>query len=360
VLDAWTRLCVRHADSVVDVIGPERPSAPIRDTWADDWQARDLLRIVDTSTPWSTSEVLATRGYRAVHHARPAAATDMERLARLLRGTAHGLVLSGGSAKGTAHIGVALALREAGLAPDFVTGTSAGALIGAMVASQWSEQQMRDAVYRLAAFPAWRELHPPFGSLLSGRQMRRLLVDLFGTTEVDETWLPFEPVAADLVSGAAVVPRSTTVRRAVQASTALPALWPPVPYGAQLLIDGGTVNNLPVDRAISPCGRGTITASDVATSVLSMSPTADELPTGWETLRARLSRRSLQGPALVDVLTRAGSLASATAQSRSSSAVTRRIAPDVEPPAGLSARAQVDWLIESGRAATQRVLDAEC
>lgn len=355
----WTAACVRQADVVVDVLGPDRPTPVMSPTPTADWQAADLLRVVDRGAEWSTASVIATERYRTVHHTAVGSTADSARLARLLLGRAHGLVLSGGSSRGTAHIGAALALRDAGLEPDIVVGTSAGALIGAMVANRWSEVQMRDALDHLAAFSAVRELQPPFTSLLSGRQMFAVLDAIYGSRTVDETWLPFEAVAADLVTGDVVIPRGTSLRQAVQASSALPGLWPPVPYGDRLLVDGGTVNNLPIDRVLSPCGRGSITACDVATAPLPTVTGTAALPTGWDVLKDRVRGRRSTTIGFVDVVLRAGTMASSAATIRVEHAVTRMIRPDVDVPSSLSARGQIDWLIASGRTAVAHALATE-
>src|SRR6185369_16563668 len=114
-----------------------------------------------------------------LHHVRHA--SDVERVARLLTGRSIGLVLSGGGARGFAHIGVVRALREAGMRIDSVGGTSIGAIIGAGVAADWSDEEMLEK-YRIA-FVAGRPLKDytfPFVSLVSGRRVAHLLREAFG------------------------------------------------------------------------------------------------------------------------------------------------------------------------------------
>jgi len=188
---------------------------------------------------------------------------DIHRLARFVSGRAVGLVLAGGGARGFAHIGILKALTEAGVPIDQLGGTSMGAIIAAGVAAEWDT---RDLAKRLRH--AFVETNPlsdytfPLIALFRGRKVSQLLRQNFGEIRIEELPKPFFCVSSDLTSGRIHVHRSGPLWRALRASVALPGILPPVTHHGHLLVDGGVMNNLPVDvMAQNP--HGPIIASDV-------------------------------------------------------------------------------------------------
>ena len=161
------------------------------------------------------------------------------------------LVLSGGSARGFAHLGVLRVLEREGWRPDLVVGTSAGAIVGALYASGLSVAAIEAAAARLD----WRVLFDfdPVRALLGGiglgvmpgerleqflRQQLPLPIERFPT--------PFAAVAADMEQGEIVVLNRGDASRAVLASCAVPGLYAPVRVRGRLLADGQAVSPLPV------------------------------------------------------------------------------------------------------------------
>jgi predicted acylesterase/phospholipase RssA len=192
-------------------------------------------------------------------------------------GAGEALVLSGGGSLGLAHAGALIGLERRGHDPDFVLGTSMGAIVGALYASGyepdsiWSILQHEDwrAIFtpipaalgptRALRYPAVRLVHEDGGFILRGlvsdwrinRELTRLLLPASGRARGDFDRLPrrYRSITADLESGALVPIGSGDLARAVRASMALPGFFSPVRWGGRILVDGGVNDYLPVNEA---------------------------------------------------------------------------------------------------------------
>lgn len=191
-----------------------------------------------------------------------------------------GLALSGGSAKGLAHVGVLQVLEDVGLVPDVITGTSMGAIIGGLYAAghdaaaineiaatlDWdrmfsnaAERRHQAAVQRFLVQPRAltlpledRQVGLPEG-LINGQHIQAALAKLtHGVQDVSdfrELEIPFAALAADLETGEPVLLNSGNLAYALRASMSIPSLFTPTEVGDRWLVDGGIVRNLPVDEA---------------------------------------------------------------------------------------------------------------
>jgi NTE family protein len=165
---------------------------------------------------------------------------DLRRRPRL------GLALSGGAARGAAHVGVLKVFREEGVEVDCVAGTSAGALVAGAFASGMSLKELE----QVARDIRWRDFGRMTLSKLgvqSNARMETYVRERFPLTRFEELPVPFAAVATDLLTGSAVVMRDEgDVAFAIRASCAVPGWYVPVTdeQGRQL-VDGGLVANLP-------------------------------------------------------------------------------------------------------------------
>jgi predicted acylesterase/phospholipase RssA len=199
------------------------------------------------------------------------------------------LVLSGGGAKGIAHVGVLQHLDSLGVRPDLVVGTSMGAVVGGMYASGWSSADLERFVFRFnvgryiggytpsaprslgAVLPlvTWKE--GDGGSLdFSTSTVREANVNFIVTAmmlagnlraagDFDRLPIPFRAVATDLSTGDAVVLRDGDLAEAVRASFAIPLVFPPVTIDGRVLVDGGVASNEPVQLARDELAPGALT-----------------------------------------------------------------------------------------------------
>ncbi len=200
-----------------------------------------------------------------------------------------GLALGGGGARGFAHAGVVMALQDAGIRPQVVSGTSMGSVVGAMYAvgqdmhrltqvlesldlheifglsesyRRMLERTIGEAFLEQLAGPSWREQPAP--RLVRLYQLLHLLTK---GAEFADLPLPLGCVAADVDTGEEIVITAGPLYRAVAASAALPGVFQPAPWNGRHLVDGGVVNNLPADVAVS-LGADTVLAVDVSTPLL--------------------------------------------------------------------------------------------
>lgn len=327
----WTRLCIRQSDrvlAVADASGPLPADAPVNALLPRDRPGALELLVVhrgsSSGSPW-LEDLIARIGAGFHMHVRLGNRADVERLARLLAGRAVGVVLSGGGARGFAHLGVIAALREAGVPLDMVAGTSMGALIaaGAAVEREALSEEMRDA---FVARNPLTDYTLPIVSIFRGRRTSRLLRERARSLRVGDCWRPFFCTSSNLSSGAVRIHRDGPLWKAVRASLAIPGVLPPVIDRGEVLVDGGVINNLPADVmlamrrgpviAVDVCRKGSFTASDAD---------LDELPL-WKMM---LGRRG-GVPNILGLLMRAGTISS-EAQVRSlSGKVDLLIEPKLE------------------------------
>ncbi|MDT3682273.1 MAG: patatin-like phospholipase family protein [Trueperaceae bacterium] len=188
-----------------------------------------------------------------------------------------GLVLSGGGARGFAHIGVLRALERAGAKFDVVAGTSMGAILGAIYARGASA----DDLYELAKHTAWRDVVDLSlkTALLKGDRLGAFLAEVLPAT-FEELELPLAVVATDIESGEEVVMSDGDLVSAVRASASFPGAFEPVHVGGRTLADGGIVNNLPVNAA-GWLGANRVIASDVTPPRKSVYLSPDEDDSSW-------------------------------------------------------------------------------
>ncbi len=189
----------------------------------------------------------------------------LEALARLLgrkkRRRKVGLALSGGGGRGIAHIGVFSVLMEAGIIPDWVSGTSAGAAAGVLFCRGWSPEQMLRLVRGLSLLHLGRPRLRRLG-LLDGTRFEERIRELIGDLTFADLSIPLAVVACDLLTGERVVIRQGPLAPAVRASCSIPGIFTPVEKEGRLLVDGGLVDHLPVS-VVREMGADYVIAVDV-------------------------------------------------------------------------------------------------
>jgi NTE family protein len=311
----WTHLCLRQADRIFLLANADQPLPP-RPLDLPAFKERasglpELLLLQPQNGPLRLPEHFSSRSglFQNHHHIRMGHARDIVRVARHIAGRATGLVLAGGGARGFAHIGIIKALTEAGVPFDRLGGTSMGAIIAAGLAHEWSVEELTERMR--AVFVTDNPLSDwtvPLIALVKGRKVSAKLREHFGDIRIEELPRSFFAVSSDLTTGRIHVHREGLLWRALRASVALPGIMPPVTHHGHLLVDGGVMNNLPVDvmRDLAP-GAGPVLACDV-TGEIDMKASDDrygERP-WW-----RLLREHMRGsPSIVSILMRSGTVGS--------------------------------------------------
>jgi NTE family protein len=159
-----------------------------------------------------------------------------------------GLALGGGAVRGLAHVGVLSTLLRAGITFDYVSGCSAGSVIGAAYCAGVPMERVQELAPRLS----WRYLARPSRSrlgLFNFSRLERWVIMMIGDLYFEELEVPLALVASDADTGERVVLCSGRVAPAVRASCSIPGLVTPVEIDSRHLVDGGIVDNLPADAA---------------------------------------------------------------------------------------------------------------
>jgi len=317
----WTQRCVRQADRLVvvadatadqDLLAINQKVSGPRRRWS-----LVLLHPAETRRPSVTSRWLEGIDADSVYHVRRGNINDLERLARILSGHAVGLVMGGGGARGFAHLGVLKALEELGVPVDMVGGASIGAPVAGWVAQGRSAEDAmglaREAFHKLI------DLTLPLTSMIAGKRISRSIYKQTETWDIEDYWLPFFCMSSNITTAHQVIHRRGNSARAIRTSVSLPGILPPVPEGESLLVDGGVLNNLPIDvmREMNPFGQ--VIAIDVAPPV---GPKAridhGTWVSGWRQLLDRINpfRKARPLPAAGAVIMQSMMVGSALARKR--------------------------------------------
>jgi len=163
-----------------------------------------------------------------------------------------GLALSGGGARGLAHIGVLKVLEREGIPIDYLAGTSMGGVIAAGCAAGLSPEFMEQEALRMTSLRRLLALADPSlprRGLFEGQKVHEYFIGHLGDRTFDDLRVPLTLVAVDLNTGREVFLSQGQVADAVRATVALPGIFRPVERDGQLLVDGGLLDNLPADAA---------------------------------------------------------------------------------------------------------------
>lgn len=190
-----------------------------------------------------------------------------------------GLALSGGGARGLAHIGVLKVFERERIPIHFLAGTSAGGLIAAAYAAGLSPFDLEQEALRMSRprqLVGLLNRGLPIRGLLSIRKVVEYLTPWLGETTFSQLRIPLAVVAVDLNRAEKVVLCQGSVLEAVLATIALPGLFPPIGRDGRLLVDGGLLDNLPAD-VVRQMGADIVIAVDVSTDERAVSFFTEEL-----------------------------------------------------------------------------------
>ena len=330
----WSDLCARQADRTLLVATADSPLPAEPSPDAD-------LVVLGPSSGAALRTLLDAVQPRAHHRLATTEPSDpgAGRLARRLVGRALGVVLSGGGARGFAHIGALAELEADGIEIDRYGGCSMGSFIAAMAAAGWSPGDIRDRCdEELVRRSPFNDYTLPRVALIRSRKAARMFDRLFGEMTIEELAKPLFTVSADLLSSRLVIHRRGSVTEAVGASMSIPGLVPPLSRSGRLLVDGGVLNNLPID-AMADSGEGPIVAVDV---VRRLEVSAEDEP---------------PLPSIMETLSRATVLGSVERAERNRELALLVITPEAQDIPLRDFRA-LDRAVEAGRAAARAALDA--
>lgn len=308
----WTKHCLLYADLVLvmsdfeadkELYAVEKEHNLYKGNILNKKTFLLLLHDEDSGTPSGTQAWLKERAVNLHLHVRRNHDKDLRRLSRILTNKAVGLVLGGGGAKGYAHVGAVKALLNADLEVDFVGGTSAGAIYGiAMTYSDFDFQKI-DQICKQSAVQE-EGVNDFFLNIFSNKSKtgtEDYIKKLFGEADLEDLWINSYCVSTNISNSEVRVHNKGKIWKQVQASFALPGVFPPVVIDEQVYVDGGVSDNLPVD----PMYRFPI-KHIIAISLNGADPedaSSDESSKKWEKLKDAFGKnKKYDSPALTSVL----------------------------------------------------------
>ena len=373
----WTQCCSGHCDELLLLADATQPPV-LHPTETDCLMQRQprteaaeilvLLHAAATLSPRGTKAWLARRPLADHLHLRLGPPEqfmrDMGRLARVQARQAVGLVLAGGGARGFAHLGVWRALQERGIEIDVVGGTSMGAAMGGLIATDQPLQRVTATVRQMFANSPTSDFNLlPMLSLIKGQKMRRVMdgavVELMGADiDIEDLWKGFFCIAANYSQAREDVVRCGNLAKLVRASLSIPGALPPVVHDGDLLCDGGAFNNFPVDVMRATRGVGRVIGVDLSL------PKArriefEQVPGTWALLLDRLrprAKRRYRLPSLSAYLMNVTMLYSASRQRLAQRQTQLYLNPTLER-VGLLQWNKFDQIVQQGYAHGLKLLD---
>ena len=172
-----------------------------------------------------------------------------------------GLALGSGGSRGVAHIGFLKALEEVGVKPDYITGSSMGAVVGAAYSAGMTVEQMKEAAFSLRlldliTFTGKR------GGVSGTKKIRELLIKYIGDITFADLKIPFRCYAVDMISQNLIEFSKGSVIDAVVASASIPVVFHPLEKDGMRLIDGGILERVPVSQ-VKAMGADVVVGVDV-------------------------------------------------------------------------------------------------
>lgn len=165
-----------------------------------------------------------------------------------------GLVLSGGGTRGFAHLGVIGALLEKGIKPDVISGVSAGAIVGAFIAGGKSPHETME-IFKKGWFFKYTKLQLPVNGLMKLDGLKEIINTKIEFKKLEESPLPFYIGVANLNKGKAEYKNTGPLGKTVLASSSIPVLFAPVELNGEYYVDGGLMDNIPIEPIKNDCER---------------------------------------------------------------------------------------------------------
>lgn len=163
-----------------------------------------------------------------------------------------GLVLSGGGTRGFAHLGIIAALFDNDIYPDIISGTSAGAIVGAFIAGGKKPDEIHQ-ILKKGGFFKYTKLHLPVDGLLKLDGLKEIFEAEIPFKNIEDLPVPLYVTVSNLNSGVVEYKNKGPLSKSVLASSSIPILFSPVALNADLYVDGGLLDNVPIEPIKGDC-----------------------------------------------------------------------------------------------------------
>jgi len=165
-----------------------------------------------------------------------------------------GIALSGGGARGVAHLGVLKALKEFGITPNMLSGSSAGAMVAAFYAAGHADEKIIEITTQSRFFSIFH-LHIGKSGLFDMGVFESIYLEHFPENTFESLSIPIHIAATDIVRGESQYFSTGNLAKAIMASSCVPTVFEPVEHEGKMLLDGGILNNLPVEPLAGKCDK---------------------------------------------------------------------------------------------------------
>ncbi|AXR69417.1 patatin-like phospholipase family protein [Leptospira mayottensis] len=247
----WRETCFRQSDRILVLIDPSKPIVldyeEVNSMLPEEIQ-KELVFLIDFAfTDWKKIELILQK-FPSISHSivRRDVNADFGRLSRRLTGKSIGVALSGGGAKGFAHLGLLKCFEENDIPVDMISGTSAGAIMGGLFAMGLGSSDILPLIRNF-----WLDRNIlgdftfPFVSLVRGKRYSNAIHEFFKDRNIETLPIPFYAIACNLTKAERKVFDRGLLWKAVRSSTSIPGIFPPFSENGELYVDGGLLDNLP-------------------------------------------------------------------------------------------------------------------
>lgn len=308
----WTSLCIRQADKLF-LVGENSGSELLSNIEKKIYsktvnQSINLILIHENTVilPSHTSRWLDLRETFSHHHVKKDDIDSFKRLGRYICGHSVGIVFGGGGGRGLSYIGVYKALIELGVPIDFIGGVSSGALVSCFFAYNYSPERVIE-MFKEEIVDKRLDYTFPYTSVIAGDLWKNGLQHACGIDVcIEDLWRNFFCVATNITTQELVVMQRGPLWKAVRASVSLPGVVPPVSNDLnELLIDGGVVNNYPVDIMRPMINSGKIIAIKLSFGSEMKAEIPDGVLSGWNLALNKLNpfkSGSIPIPKIADIV----------------------------------------------------------
>jgi len=294
----WARWVAANADRVVIVDEARNTPQPtaIKQCIVTEalYQRYELLLLhePDVVQPSGTAAWLEVYDVTRHHHVRRGDNAHFARLARLLTGNGIGIVLGGGGARGYAHIGVFKALLEANVPLDAIGCVSMGAVVGSAYLSGLHTDDVIAKIVedgrKYGSKKALLDTTVPISAMMRSKRVTEAINNICGEMHIEDGWIPFFCISTNLTKQCVNIHQQGKLHRAVRASLSIPGIFSPVVRDGDLLVDGGVMNNFPVNVMRKFLEGGTVIGTVIAASGPQRTYEIDDEIDGFRAVLSRL------------------------------------------------------------------------
>lgn len=289
----WAARCLRQADKII-LVAQYADSTRLNDLERSVFVKKsekpsnvELVILADSSLKFAsgTSNWFAQRHISQHYNLRMDRSSDISRFIRLVSGHGLGLVLSGGGATALAHLGVIRAIEELEIPLDYIAGTSMGALIGGVLALDLDYRTLVQNIERVfREFSSHVDYTLPVSAMLKAKVLKNLMRDSYGEdTKIEDLWQKYFCVSTNISTSEIAVHDHSLLWKAIRSSISLPGVFPAVhDEFNRIHVDGGILNNLPVDVMKERINGGKIIASSLKINQkISSQEYEEDTTSGW-------------------------------------------------------------------------------